>query len=139
MTDTVKQGGNTTFASPDDQLTYIQRVAEEGTSMITKKNGTVVQARAGVNFIEGSGITLTTADDPTNNHVSVTITNAASAITAPVTVANGGTGRTTLTANSLLVGNGTTAVTQLAVGATGKVLGVSAGAPAWVDIDGGSA
>lgn len=37
-------------------------------------------------------------------------------------VANGGTGRTTLTNHGVLVGAGTTAITQLAVGTTGQVL-----------------
>lgn len=37
-------------------------------------------------------------------------------------VAYGGTGNNTLTANSLLVGNGTSAIAQIAVGATGTIL-----------------
>src|SRR5260370_37382452 len=43
-------------------------------------------------------------------------------INAPLTVANGGTGKTTLTAHSVQVGNGTTATTQLGVGSNGQVL-----------------
>lgn len=43
-------------------------------------------------------------------------------------VANGGTGRTTLTNHGVLVGAGATAITQLAVGATGTVLQGSTGA-----------
>jgi len=43
-------------------------------------------------------------------------------LTSPVGVADGGTGRTTLTSGSLLVGNGTSAVSLLAPGAAGTVL-----------------
>lgn len=38
-----------------------------------KKAGTLVAARRGVNFIEGSGVTITTADDSGNEEVDVTI------------------------------------------------------------------
>jgi hypothetical protein len=47
-------------------------------------------------------------------------------------VANGGTGRTTLTNHGVLVGAGTGAITQLAVGTTGQVLTGATGAdPVW--------
>lgn len=50
-----------------------------------------------------------------------------------IPVANGGTGQTTLTANSLLVGNGTTAITQLGNTLTNAILvnTTSGGAPAY--------
>lgn len=45
-------------------------------------------------------------------------------------VANGGTGATTLTSNGVLLGNGTSAVSAVAVGTDGQVLtGVTGGAP----------
>lgn len=45
-------------------------------------------------------------------------------------VANGGTGKTTLTSNGVLIGNGTSAITATAEGATGEVLvGVTGGDP----------
>jgi hypothetical protein len=43
-------------------------------------------------------------------------------VTGTVAVANGGTGRTSLTANNVLLGNGTTAVQQVAPGTSGNVL-----------------
>lgn len=46
----------------------------------------------------------------------------------PLPVSNGGTGLSTLTAHAIQVGNGTSAPTQLAVGATGTVLSGSTGA-----------
>jgi trimeric autotransporter adhesin len=52
------------------------------------------------------------------------------ALTVPVTVANGGTGDTTLPANAVLLGNGTGAIATTAVGTTGQVLtGVTGSAP----------
>lgn len=49
-------------------------------------------------------------------------------ITAPVSVANGGTGATTLTDHGVLVGSGTAAISPLAVGTDGQVLLGSTGA-----------
>ncbi|WP_157639446.1 hypothetical protein [Burkholderia ubonensis] len=50
-----------------------------------------------------------------------------SGLTTPLSVAQGGTGRATLTAHSVLIGNGTTAVTQIAPSTAGQAL-ISAGA-----------
>lgn len=59
----------------------------------------------------------------------------AAAITTPVTVANGGTGRTTLLAHGVLVGEGTSAIAQLAVGTNGQVLiGATGADPAFATI-----
>lgn len=46
----------------------------------------------------------------------------------PIGVASGGTGLATLTAHSVQVGNGTSAITQLAVGTNGQLLIASTGA-----------
>jgi hypothetical protein len=52
-------------------------------------------------------------------------------------VANGGTGATTLTANGVLLGNGTSAISATAVGATGQVLvGNTGAAPTWSTLSG---
>lgn len=48
--------------------------------------------------------------------------NLASQVTGTLPVANGGTGATTLTANNVLLGNGTSAVQFVAPGASGNVL-----------------
>jgi len=49
-------------------------------------------------------------------------------VTAPLNVAHGGTGATSLTAHGVLVGEGTSAITPLAVGTTGQTLMGSTGA-----------
>jgi hypothetical protein len=49
---------------------------------------------------------------------------------ASVPVANGGTGAATLTANAVLIGNGTSAVTAVAPGTTGNLL--TSNGTAWV-------
>ena len=50
----------------------------------------------------------------------------------PIEVSNGGTGAATLTSNGVLVGNGTSAITALAAGATGTLLiGSTGAAPAF--------
>ena len=52
-----------------------------------------------------------------------------------VAVANGGTGATTLTANGIVYGNGTSAVGVTAVGSTGQVLvGNTGAAPSWATV-----
>lgn len=51
-----------------------------------------------------------------------TLTAAALTVTAPVGVVSGGTGASTLTANSVLVGNATSAVTGVAPGTSGNLL-----------------
>ena len=63
---------------------------------------------------DGSGI-ITSA---TNNAISVANTQ----ITGILSVTNGGTGASTLTANSVVIGNGTGAVQFVAPGTTGNVL-----------------
>lgn len=49
----------------------------------------------------------------------------------PLNVNKGGTGLATLTANALLVGNGTAAPTLLLPGSNGQVLSIVSGVPAW--------
>ena len=52
----------------------------------------------------------------------VASTNLASSVSGTLPVANGGTGATTLTANNVLLGNGTSALQVIAPGASGNVL-----------------
>lgn len=61
----------------------------------------------------GTGISVT----PSANAITI-----ASTLSLPVTVANGGTGATTLTAHGVLVGEGTSAINALSVGTNGQVL-----------------
>jgi hypothetical protein len=58
-------------------------------------------------------------------------------VSGTLDVGNGGTGATTLTANGVLYGSGTSAIAATAVGATGEVLvGNTGGAPSWAALTG---
>jgi hypothetical protein len=70
--------------------------------------------------------------------VTLSSNGAAGDITGLLGVANGGTGLATLAANSILLGNGTSAMNSVAVGTTGQVLSVVAGVPTWSTTIGGS-
>ena len=60
-------------------------------------------------------------------------------VTGTLPVANGGTGAASLTANRMLVSNGTSAIAVLAAGTAGQVMLSNGGsAPAFGDIDGGT-
>lgn len=89
------------------QLLSADSTAASGLKYITASGtGTVTSITA------GTGITLTPSPITATGSVALTI---------PVVVSSGGTGATTLTANSLLVGNGTGAVGFLAPGSNGNV------------------
>lgn len=55
------------------------------------------------------------------------------AMLSPIPVTNGGTGTTTFTANGILIGNGTSAISQVSVGGAGTMLTDSGGAPSWTN------
>lgn len=52
-------------------------------------------------------------------------------LNTPLPVSSGGTGANTLTANGVLVGNGTSAISSIATGSTGLCLVSGVGAPSW--------
>lgn len=64
----------------------------------------------------------------------VNLAGGATELSGQLGVANGGTGRSSVTAQALLIGNGTSAMNELGVGGANTILGVSAGAPAWVTL-----
>ena len=76
----------------------------------------------------GSAATLTTARTIQTNLASTAAAsfngsaNITPGVTGTLPVANGGTGRSTLTANNVILGNGTTAVNFVAPGTSGNVL-----------------
>jgi hypothetical protein len=72
----------------------------------------------GVSFNGTANINLPGVNIAGNQNTTGTAAN----ITGTAAVANGGTGRTTLTANNVLLGNGTTAVNFVAPGTSGNVL-----------------
>jgi hypothetical protein len=90
----------------------------------------------GVSFNGSANINLPGVNTAGNQNTTGTAAN----VTGTVAVANGGTGRTTLTANNVVIGNGTTAVNFVAPGTSGNVLQsngttwVSGAAPAGVAV-----
>jgi hypothetical protein len=75
------------------------------------------------NNITFTNLTATTVTLRGGTANALTLTNATvSSVTAALTVPVGGTGLTTLTANNVLLGNGTSAVNFVAPGASGNVL-----------------
>jgi len=65
--------------STDGGNTWVpqQQPSGGGDNMIVFKNSVYAAVRSALNLIEGANITLTVADDPTNNQVDVTIAGAA--------------------------------------------------------------
>jgi hypothetical protein len=57
-----------------------------------------------------------------NANASTGVVNLATGVTGTLPVANGGTGATTITANSVVLGNGTSAVQTVAPGTSGNIL-----------------
>jgi hypothetical protein len=83
--------------------------------------GTNVQAPlvAGTDYLAPNGSAANLTNFPPLNQ---NTTGNAANVTGTVAVANGGTGATTLTANNVLLGNGTSALQAVAPGANGNVL-----------------
>jgi fibronectin-binding autotransporter adhesin len=72
-----------------------------------------------------------------NIDVTATPTFAGLTLSAPLTVANGGTGATSLTANGVVLGNGAGALTTVTAGGAGLCLISNAGAPSFQACPGG--
>jgi hypothetical protein len=106
-------------------LTKFDTTTNRITNSIASESGTVLTVVGTVtaNGFQGNGSTLTNL-------------NAANITTGTLSVANGGTGRTTFTANSILIGNGTGGVNTLLPGADGSCLVIVAGAPAYTTCTG---
>lgn len=66
------------------------------------------------------------------------IVNLSTQVTGTLPVANGGTGKSSVTAGALVYGAGTSALTELANGTQGYVLTAGASAPTWGGISGGT-
>lgn len=92
------------------------------------------QIGAGTAYVGGAGLTLTGATFAVGAGTGITVNADDVALTIPVTVPNGGTGATTLTANGAVIANGTSPLSS-ATGTTGQVLRATAGAPAFGALD----
>ena len=98
-----------------------------GVSVQLVYNGSTWDVYAQVGGNGGTAVTLDGVQTLTNKTISGssnTITNISlsTAVTGTLPVANGGTGSTSLTANNVLLGNGTSALQVVAPGTSGNVL-----------------
>lgn len=82
-----------------------------------QNNGVAAGSEPAINFVPGSGITISASDDAGNTRANVTIS-----VSPGLAVNLGGTGTTSLTANNVILGNGTGAVQFVAPGTSGNVL-----------------
>lgn len=132
LTGTVTSSGNLTLGGAlsgvnlTTQVTGTLPIANGGTGETTRQAAmdTLAGAVTSGQYLRGNGAdvvmsTIQAADVPTLNQ---NTTGTASNVTGTVAVANGGTGRTSLTANNVLLGNGTSAANFVAPGSTGNVL-----------------
>jgi hypothetical protein len=104
---------NKTLTSPSLTTPSISSIVNTGTLTLPTSTDTLV-GRA----------TTDTLTNKTISGSSNTITNVSltTGVTGTLPVANGGTGATTLTANNVLLGNGTSALQVVAPGANGNIL-----------------
>jgi hypothetical protein len=141
---TINSSGTASWAAPAGSVSGTVSVANGGTGATTftsgkllKGNGTsaISDAAAGTDYSAGTSalgtgilksttstgtLTIATAADfPTLNQ---NTTGNAANVTGTVAVANGGTGATTLAANNVLLGSGTSALQVVAPGNSGNVL-----------------
>lgn len=87
--------------------------------LVLQTNGTTTAVTIGTNQVVTLAQPLPVASGGTGSTTGV---NLASSVTGTLPVANGGTGATSLTANNVLLGNGTSAVQVVAPGSSGNVL-----------------
>ena len=110
-------------------------VATDGTTMFTLSDSLSVQSSGTAGQVLRS--TGNTGQAAVYGQLDLANSNAVTGITA---VANGGTGKNSVTAHLLMVGNGTSAFNTIAIGTSGQALlsGGSGSNPAFGDIDGGT-
>jgi len=103
---------------------YVVVTATTNTSL----NGTFLIATASTNTFTyaQSGSNITSVAD-TGTAVDITYCNLTQNVTGTLSVANGGTGATTNTPNSILVGNATSAISSIKPGTNNNVLTSTAG------------
>jgi len=124
---TIKQGSGTGVTIPTSQKTMVitEGTGAGATVLNANPSGSVgsvtsVGGTGTVNGISLSG-TVTSSGNLTLGGA-LSGVNLASQVTGTLPVANGGTGQTALTANNVVLGNGTSAVQVVAPGTSGNVL-----------------
>lgn len=113
-------------------------LTKTGNTLDVAVDGSSIEVAADALQVKALGIT--------NAMIANTTIDLTAKVTGTLPVANGGTGLATITANHLVYGNGTSAVTTLTPGtfdagnSVGQILSVNvSGAPVWTDtIDGGT-
>ena len=128
---TVAQGGT-------GATTLTGYVKGSGTSALTA-SATIpasdISSGAALTKTDDTNVTLTLGGSPTTALLAATSITAG--WTGQLAVSRGGTGASTLAANGVLLGNGTSAISATAVGTTGQVLvGNTGGAPTWATLSG---
>lgn len=136
--------GTSSGTNTGDQ-TSVTGNAGTATALLNARNiygnsfdGTSSLAQIVTSVFGGTGNGFTKFSGPASSEKTFTLPNASAAIltdNSAVTVAQGGTGTTTLTAHGVVIGNGTSAVNVTAAGTSGQVLqsGGSGADPTWVN------
>jgi len=117
-------GGTTNFLRADGTWTTVDLTANVSNTLPVANGGTGDTSFTAFGIIAGGSSTtapLQSVANGTAGQALLYVSSAALPAYGTLTVAGGGTGRTTLTAHGVLIGEGTTAITQL-VGASGTLL-----------------
>jgi hypothetical protein len=119
-------GGTATIGDSVSNIGTVILKAGSVSPDVSVKNddGTLTFSQNGIdiNLPSAAGVVALTADLSTLNASNLTSGTVAIARLPTITVATGGTGATTLTANNVILGNGTSAVQFVAPGTSGNVL-----------------
>jgi hypothetical protein len=117
-------------AGAQGEANTASNIGTAGVGLWKQKVGVELQFKK----INGGSNKITVTDDTGNNEVDIDIAEVnllLQNLGGTLTVSKGGTGVSTFPANSLLKGNGTSALTNIAVGTNGQILTMVSGAPAW--------
>ncbi len=139
FTSTATAGGNTTLTVASTQLQFFtgattQTVTLPSTGIVAGQQFMIVNNSTGVVTVQSSGantiqamaagttLTVTALIATPTTAANWNANYANSSVSYPLSVANGGTGATTFTAHSILVGEGTSAVAAVGPGSAGQIL-----------------
>ncbi|HRH24063.1 MAG TPA: helix-turn-helix domain-containing protein, partial [Candidatus Paceibacterota bacterium] len=123
---TFQTGSSQTFAtSSDTNLGLIITSAGDTHTFMPTWIGTLASGRLNSNVVQG-------VTNDTNVTGSISAQNLTLGWTGLLSVARGGTGWGNLQANTVLLGNGTGAISTTSAGSNGQVLALVGGVPTWV-------